>query len=238
MTWAGAARSASRAASRPASSGAHRLLEAEEARRLGLQAAVDPARDEPVVVVAADQHELAVRPQRAPEVGEHVAGQLGRVALRRSRAARARRRGSRAGRRPPRPRAAARAGRGGGAGPSASGSRGGDRRRRASALVRRLGSAPVTAGPGPLDGLLVADFSRVLAGPFAAMTLGDLGADVIKVERPEAGDDTRHWGPPWRDGESDLLPGAQPQQALGRARPRRRGRPRAGARAGRRARTC
>jgi crotonobetainyl-CoA:carnitine CoA-transferase CaiB-like acyl-CoA transferase len=60
----------------------------------------------------------------------------------------------------------------------------------------------MTAVPGPLDGLLVADFSRVLAGPFAAMTLGDLGADVIKVERPEAGDDTRHWGPPWRDGES------------------------------------
>ncbi len=61
----------------------------------------------------------------------------------------------------------------------------------------------MTASPGSLDGLLVADFSRVLAGPFAAMTLGDLGADVIKVERPETGDDTRHWGPPWRDdGES------------------------------------
>jgi len=60
----------------------------------------------------------------------------------------------------------------------------------------------MTAPPGPLDGLLVADFSRVLAGPFAAMTLGDLGADVIKVERPGGGDDTRAWGPPWRDGES------------------------------------
>jgi crotonobetainyl-CoA:carnitine CoA-transferase CaiB-like acyl-CoA transferase len=55
---------------------------------------------------------------------------------------------------------------------------------------------------GPLDGILVADFSRVLAGPLAAMTLGDLGADVIKVERPDGGDDTRAWGPPWRDGES------------------------------------
>ena len=50
----------------------------------------------------------------------------------------------------------------------------------------------------PLDDLLVADFSRVLAGPLAAMLLGDLGADVIKVERPDGGDDTRAWGPPWR----------------------------------------
>jgi crotonobetainyl-CoA:carnitine CoA-transferase CaiB-like acyl-CoA transferase len=54
----------------------------------------------------------------------------------------------------------------------------------------------------PLDGILVADFSRVLAGPLAAMLLGDLGADVVKVERPDGGDDTRAWGPPWRDGES------------------------------------
>ena len=54
----------------------------------------------------------------------------------------------------------------------------------------------------PLDGILVADFSRVLAGPLAAMLLGDLGADVIKVERPDGGDDTRAWGPPWHEGES------------------------------------
>jgi crotonobetainyl-CoA:carnitine CoA-transferase CaiB-like acyl-CoA transferase len=48
-----------------------------------------------------------------------------------------------------------------------------------------------------LDGILVADFSRVLAGPYATMLLGDLGADVVKVERPDGGDDTRAWGPPW-----------------------------------------
>lgn len=49
----------------------------------------------------------------------------------------------------------------------------------------------------PLDGILVADFSRVLAGPYATTMLSDLGARVIKVERPGAGDDTRSWGPPW-----------------------------------------
>ncbi len=50
---------------------------------------------------------------------------------------------------------------------------------------------------GPLAGILVADFSRVLAGPLATMTLADLGARVIKVERPRVGDDTRSWGPPF-----------------------------------------
>jgi crotonobetainyl-CoA:carnitine CoA-transferase CaiB-like acyl-CoA transferase len=52
---------------------------------------------------------------------------------------------------------------------------------------------------GALDGLLVADFSRVLAGPLCTQTLGDLGADVVKVERPGEGDDTRTWGPPFAE---------------------------------------
>jgi crotonobetainyl-CoA:carnitine CoA-transferase CaiB-like acyl-CoA transferase len=64
-------------------------------------------------------------------------------------------------------------------------------------------STPEPAAPrtGPLAGLLVADFSRILAGPYATMLLADLGADVIKVEGP-GGDDTRTWQPPVRDGVS------------------------------------
>ena len=54
---------------------------------------------------------------------------------------------------------------------------------------------------GPLDGLLVADFSRILAGPYASMLLADMGAEVVKVEGP-GGDDTRTWVPPVRDGVS------------------------------------
>lgn len=54
----------------------------------------------------------------------------------------------------------------------------------------------------PLDGIKVLDLSRVLAGPWCTQLLADLGAEVVKVERPGSGDDTRHWGPPWH-GEGD-----------------------------------
>lgn len=59
-----------------------------------------------------------------------------------------------------------------------------------------------TAQQGPLHGIRVLDLSRVLAGPWATQLLGDFGADVVKVERPGCGDDTRHWGPPWLGGDS------------------------------------
>jgi crotonobetainyl-CoA:carnitine CoA-transferase CaiB-like acyl-CoA transferase len=61
-------------------------------------------------------------------------------------------------------------------------------------------SQPVNAPP--LAGVRVVDLSRVLAGPYATMTLADLGADIVKVEHPAGGDETRTWGPPFAGGES------------------------------------
>src|SRR5215813_6739276 len=56
--------------------------------------------------------------------------------------------------------------------------------------------------PGPLAGTRVVDLTRALAGPYCSLLLGDMGADVIKIEQPGTGDETRHWGPPFVNGES------------------------------------
>ncbi|WP_329625319.1 CoA transferase [Streptomyces sp. NBC_01255] len=66
---------------------------------------------------------------------------------------------------------------------------------------------PGAAAAGALDGIVVADFGRVLAGPYMTMLLADLGADVIKIERPGSGDDTRAWGPPFAGGEATYFLG-------------------------------
>ena len=77
----------------------------------------------------------------------------------------------------------------------------------ADAAAGAAPTEPVPTEPGgPLAGILVADFSRVLAGPYASMLLADMGADVVKVESP-GGDDTRTWVPPVRDGISTYFLG-------------------------------
>ena len=63
-------------------------------------------------------------------------------------------------------------------------------------------------GPAPLAGLRVLELARILAGPWAGQLLADLGADIIKVERPGEGDDTRHWGPPFMTDADDRSLGA------------------------------
>ena len=84
---------------------------------------------------------------------------------------------------------------------------------------------PPDAHP-PLPGVRVLDAARVCAGPFCGQLLADLGADVIKLERPGTGDDTRGWGPPFLDDARPLrvLPLVQPRQAV--AHPRHRQAPR------------
>lgn len=76
-------------------------------------------------------------------------------------------------------------------------------------LIRRINPKSLVnrkyatqTGSSPLEGIRILDLTRVLAGPFATMIMSDLGAEVIKIERPGVGDDTRSWGPPFIEGET------------------------------------
>jgi hypothetical protein len=81
------------------------------------------------------------------------------------------------------------------------------------------------ASPAVLQGLRVLELGQVLAGPFAGAIFADLGAEVVKLERVDGGDDARHMGPPFRRRRAEL-PGLQPRQAVGGAGPEDRRRPR------------
>src|SRR3954451_22480735 len=70
------------------------------------------------------------------------------------------------------------------------------------APITAMSGSSATPPSGPLDDLKVVDLTRVLAGPYLTMMLGDMGADVVKIEQPGSGDDTRRWGPPFLEGES------------------------------------
>ena len=83
--------------------------------------------------------------------------------------------------------------------------------RRRPRSARRALSRSARSAVNPLEGIRVIDLTRILAGPYCTQALADAGADVVKIEEPGKGDDTRGWGPPFVSGESRLLPLRQPR---------------------------